>query len=149
MKEQALVKTIEDMSPKQRDAAVAMARRAARQATQLVNEKLGHLKDPAINIGEKVGGGVIGLGAEMGVRVLVDKLGQPATDGTVNTFGKHKDVWKGVLSLAVGGVGLAANVAISGSPEDSTVRRMAGTASLVTAMFGLNRILVNQLKLPS
>lgn len=149
MKEQALVKTIEDMSPKQRDAAVAMARRAARQATQLVNEKLGHLKDPAINIGEKVGGGVIGWGTEMGVRLLVDKLGQPATDGTINTFGKHKDMWKGALSLAVGGVGLAANMSMSGNPEDSTARRMAGTASLVTAMFGLNRLLTTQLKLPS
>lgn len=149
MKSEALVKQLDSMTPKDRAAAEAMARRASRHAMQVVTEKLGHLKDPAMNIGEKLGGGVIGWGAEMVVRLLVDKMAQPAADGTPNTFGKHKEVWKGVFSVAVGGVGLAANVGMSGSPEGSPGRRVAGTASLVTTMFGIDRLLRDQLKLPA
>lgn len=149
MKEQALAKQLEGMSAKDKAASEAMARRAGKITLQAVNEKFPHLADNSVSVGEKVGGGVLGWGVELGVRALVDKLGQPAADGTINTFGKHKDIWKGALSTAIGTVTLAANVAIPGKTEGSMGRRIASIAGVVTAAFGVDRLGKAQLGLPS
>jgi len=149
MKEEAIVKQLDGMSAKDRAAAEAMARRAGRHAMKVVKEKLGHLADPAMNIGEKLGGGALGWGVEVGVRYLVDKLGQPAPDGTQNTFGKHKDLWKGGLSLGISATALLTNAALPGSQESSTARRLGATAGVVTGLFAIDRLLKTQLGLPS
>lgn len=149
MKEQAIVKQFEGMTPSQRAAAEAAARRAGQHAVALTKEKYPHLADNSVNVAEKVGGGVVGWGVELGVRALVDKLGQPAADGTVNTFGKNKDLWKGGISMAISAATITANVAMTGSTESSIGRRLATTAGVVTGAFGFDRIAKAYLKLPS
>ena len=146
--EAALEKAKEAMSPAQQRVVDKLESRARRSALEMVREKMPQISDVAVNAGERLGGGLLGWAFDLGTRALVDKLAQPAADGTTNTFAKHTDYWKGGISLAAGVVGLAANYAMPSSVEASMVRRVAANASAAHLLFGADRLLTRALKLP-
>lgn len=148
MTEASLTKALDKMPAAERKVAEALANRARSATKAIWREKLPHSVDNAVNVGEMVGGGLLGWGLELGTRALVNKLAQPAADGSLNTFAKYPDYYKAGASLVVGGVGLIANVAMPGSVEMSMPRRIAAQASVTQIFFGADRALTKLLNLP-
>jgi hypothetical protein len=144
----SLEKAREELPAKQQKLVDKFASRARHFTLKAINEKMPQLADAAVNAGERVGGGLLGWGLELGTRALVDKLGQPAQDGSVNTFGKNPDAWKGGISFAVGAAGLIGNYSMGKSIETSMGRRVAANASMAQVLFGADRLATFYLKLP-
>lgn len=139
---------IKDLSPKQQKAAEVYAARAKRATIAALKEKMPHLADNSINAAEHLGGGLLGWGAELGTRAVIDKLAQPNDKGELGIVGKYKDYFKGGVSLALGGVGVLVNAGLAGSTEGSMARRVAMQTSTTHLLFGADRLLTKAFGLP-
>ena len=139
---------IKNLTPTQQKAAEAYASRAKRATLAAIKERMPHLADNSINAAEHIGGGLVGWGAELGTRAIIDKLAQPNEKGEVGTVGKYKDYVKGGVSLVLEGVGVLVNAGLSGSTEGSMPRRVAMQASATQLLFGADRLLTKALGLP-
>lgn len=123
------------------------AKSLVRKSTQALQASIKEQTGVAHMAVVDVGGGVLGWGADVGLRLATRKAGKEGAEGVRGFIHRNAAYVSGVASSALGTAGWVANAVTNEHAPLSWPRETIRTAAGTLAMFGLDRSLTKFFKL--